>query len=150
MSSSWHDHVDFEGRDGRAGQAEVHVLGSVSRGGRRILHHECTGRLTQRLRPLRNLSLKLAFRDDAPETRVRAIFPASRSSALGRLIQCSDTFSRRNASATETSFARTENMILVVLYTEICGGRPMTDSAIKARTTALPNGLTHDNYMPRC
>ena len=56
---------------------------------------------------------------------VNAVLPASRKSAFHRPIDCSDTLSRRAASATVISPANTLNTIRVFFSAGITGGLPM-------------------------
>lgn len=74
--------------------------------------------------------------------------PASRKSAFHRLIDCSETCSRRAASVIGTSPASTASTILDFLSAGIVGGRAIDDrqdsEADHAHTTGLPESLTRD------
>ncbi len=80
-----------------------------------------------------------------------AVRPASRNSAFHRLIDCSQTFALRAASAVETSRARTLSTILAFCSAAITGGRPTvlhghTDHAL---ITGLPRSLERDTPRAR-
>lgn len=71
-------------------------------------------------------------RVDGPDyPAARAVLPASRKSAFQRPIDCSDTFSRRAASAIVCSPAITDNTIRVFFSTGIDGGLPMSATLLQ-------------------
>ena len=78
--------------------------------------------------------------------------PASRNCRFPFPIACSETYSRRPASATNTSPCKTDNTIRIFFPTGITGGLPiifrLAFKKLDQQRTSLPPSLTRDKMRP--